>query len=241
MTTIAELEKRIVKAIETGQDPIPILKEEAELRAQIVMDERREQFQKIADERQRLKDKAAKIKEKIKQQDEAIDILLKARDSIVEALALILERAKELPKLQENCYAGFSDLQNFAWNVRGIPADYLGKDFKGCPMLRMKDGTVSADDMATRAFVWLKWAHGTLADLEKGQPQLPLREAEGLLVLEDDPEIEVKNCIVCSHDQVKTINGLLKQGKTSLRDIESQFGLSRSSLSRHKNNCLSQV
>ncbi|MGD0794948.1 MAG: hypothetical protein ABR958_05075 [Dehalococcoidales bacterium] len=240
MTTIAEIEKKIVKALETGQDPAPLLKEEAELQAQIGMDERREQLQKIADERQKLRDKAAKIKEKVKQQNEAIDAFLKARDSIVEALTLILERAKELPKLQENCYAGFSDIQNFAWNVRGTPADYLGSDFVGCPFLRMKDGTVSSDDMAARAFINLKWARGILADMEKGLPQLPLRKAEGLLVLEDDPEIEVGTCCVCSHADVETINGLLKNGKP-LRDIESQFSVSRSSLSRHKKNCLNQA
>jgi hypothetical protein len=45
-------------------------------------------------------------------------------------------------------------------------------------------------------------AHGCLAGLKKGQSQLPLKKAEGLL--ENEPESEAGSCIVCSHAEVET-------------------------------------
>ncbi|MFC1938582.1 helix-turn-helix domain-containing protein [Chloroflexota bacterium] len=52
-----------------------------------------------------------------------------------------------------------------------------------------------------------------------------------------DDESKAGSCIVCSHAEAETINSLLRQGK-SLRDIESEFDVSRSTLSRYKNRCL---
>jgi len=234
LAEVRRLQKEVVKALETGKDPAPILKELAELRAKIAMEAEREELQKIADQRQKLRDKAEAVKLKVQKQGEAIDAFLKARGAITEALAPIVDKARELPGLQEACYGGFHDIQQFGWTVRGIPFDYLGKDF-GCPMLEMEGGLVSADNKAIEAVSYLIAAHGCLAGLKKGQSRLPLKKAEGLL--ENEPETEAGGCIVCSHAEIETINNLLRQGK-SLRDIESQFDVSRSTLSRHKNRCL---
>ena len=75
-----------------------------------------------------------------------------------------------------------------------------------------------------------------MANLTKGElsiPEKPAGEFDGEL----ETESETGSCIVCSHAEVEAINNLLRQGKP-LRDIEAEFGVSRSSLSRHKGRCL---
>ena len=271
MTTITELQKRIVKALETGQDPAPIQKELAEVRAKIAAAVELEELQKIANERQKLRDKAEAVKGKVQKQSDAIDRFLELRDTLVKQLQPLIEPVKELAKLQApswerepgECYL-FNDVGQFAGAVQGIPLDYLGKDF-GCPFLEMRDGTQKADGKAVEAYNYLLWAHGILSNLQKGQSRLPLKKAEGLLeneaigaaetlgtdpkpvetvgteTLENEPIEPVEPvggeqiCRVCLHPEVDIINNLLRQGK-SLRDLESEFGISRSTLSRHHKN-----
>jgi len=244
MTTITELQKRIVKALETGQDPAPIEKELAELRAKIAMEAEREQLQKVANERQQLRDNAAKVQEKVKLQSDSIDRFLELRDKLVIQLQPLLEPMKELAKMAAAgwerepgaCYSGFGDIPQFAAAVKGIPEGYLPADF-GCPFLEMIGGQVDALNKASEAYSYFMSAHGILAGFTKGISDLPLRSAEGLMAIDNEPETEAGSCIVCSHAEVEAINNLLRQGKP-LRDIESEFEVSRSSLSRHKNNCL---
>ena len=232
--TIKAIQKQIVAKLEAGEDVSELTKRLAQERAKIAAQTEVEELKKIVDERQTLRDKATKIQERVKLQSEAIDTFLKARDAVTEALEPIVDKARELPKLQSECYAGFNDIQQFSWTVRRIPLDYLGKDF-GCPVLEGKDGIADCRDRATQAFWYIGAGLGLLQSLKRGLSQLPLKKAEGLLG--NEPESEAGGCIVCSHVEVKAINNLLRQGKP-LRDIESEFEVSRSSLSRHKNNCL---
>jgi hypothetical protein len=238
MATITELQKRVVKALESGQDPAPILKELAELRASIAMEAEKAELQKITDQRQQLRDKAEAIKGKVQKQGEAISRFLELRDSLVSQLQPLIEPMKELAKMQTmqrdgpgECYAGYSALPQFAGDVRGIPIDYLDKNF-GCPFLTMKGGKVDARNKAGEACNYLVWAVGILSNFESRVSPLPLKPAEGLMAIE--PESETGSCIVCSHEKVEAINNLLRQSKP-LRDIEAKFAVSRSSLSRHKN------
>ena len=50
-------------------------------------------------------------------------------------------------------------------------------------------------------------------------------------------EGQSQSCVVCQHPEREAIDKALHNGR-SLRDIESEFGTSRSSLSRHKSRCL---
>ncbi len=232
--TIKAIQKQIVTKLEAGEDITGLTRQLTRERAKIAAQAEVEQLKKIADERQTLRDKAEAIKVKVQKQGEAIDSFLKARDTITETLAPIVDKAKELPELQKNCYAEFNDIQQFAWTVRNIPLDYLGKGF-GCPLLESQDGLTDPRDRAAQAIWYINAGLGLLQSLKRGLSQLPLSKAEGLLEVE--PETEAGSCIVCSHAEVEAINNLLRQGRP-LRDIESEFGVSRSSLSRHKNNCL---
>ncbi|GAI78909.1 unnamed protein product [marine sediment metagenome] len=79
--------------------------------------------------------------------------------------------------------------------------------------------------------------------LETGQDPAPLlkelaelrtknaTEAEG-----ETTEVE-SSCRVCQHRERGAIDKALQEGR-SLRDIETEFNVSRSTLSRHKNHCL---
>ena len=245
LESVRSLQKQIVRALETGKDPAPLLTQLAEVRASIAMATEREELQRITDERQALRDKAGKVQEKVQKQSDAIDRLLKLRDSIVSQLQPLIEPMRELAKLQTpswgkepgECYL-FNDIGSFASAVKGIPEGYLPADFT-YPMLEMEGGLVSADNKATEALSYFMAAYGLLAALRKGQSQLTLKKAEGLLSVDDDdetPEVEL-DCRVCQHQERAAIDNLLKKNK-SLRDLESEFGVSRSTLSRHKNRCL---
>jgi hypothetical protein len=152
---------------------------------------------------------------------------------------------KELAKLQApswerepgECYL-FNDVGQFAGEVREIPKGYLPADF-GCPFLEMRDGTQKADGKAVDAYKYLLWAHGILASFQKGIHTPSLKPVEGLMAIDNEPEIfEIElNCRVCNHEKVKEINKALQDGRP-LRDLETEFNVSRSTLSRHKNKCL---
>ena len=55
MKTVKDLQKEIIRALEVGDDPAPIEKELADLRARIAAEAEQEMLQKIANARQRLK------------------------------------------------------------------------------------------------------------------------------------------------------------------------------------------
>jgi hypothetical protein len=284
--TIKAIQKQIVAKLEAGEDVSQLTRQLAEERAKIAAQAEVEELKKIANERQKLRDEAAKVQERVKLQGENIDKFLKLRDTLVSQLQPLIEPMKELAKMQSmnkdgpgECYAGFFDIGQFSAEVNKIPAGYLPADF-GCPFLEMADGKQDARDKAGEACAYLAWAYGILVNFQKGISTLPLRSVDGLMALDNEPEIEGGSCIVCehperetigaaetsgtepkpvetetlesepvetvgsetickvcTHPERETIDNLLRQGKP-LRDLESEFGVSRSTLSRHKNRCL---
>ena len=233
--TIKAIQKQIVAKLEVGEDVSELTRRLAQERARIAAQIEVEELKKIVDERQQLRDKAAKVQEKVKLQGEAIDAFLKVRDAIITPLAELVEKARDLPKLQSECYAQYHDAFVFGGDMRQIPKGYLLADFN-CPILDMASGVSESYDVAAQAFFYLQSGLGLLANLTKGEMTIPGKPA-GEFDGELEPETESGSCIVCSHPEVEAINSLLRQGKP-LRDIEAEFDVSRSSLSRHKNNCL---
>ena len=136
------------------------------------------------------------------------------------------------------CYSGFGNIKQFAAVVNGVPVGYLPVGF-GCPFLEMADGEVDALGKASEAYSYLGAALGIVASLQKRINTVHQRPAEGLLAIDNDPETsEVElNCRLCSHEKAAEINKALQDAR-SLRDIETEYNISRSTLSRHKNRCL---
>jgi hypothetical protein len=245
MATITELQKKVVKALETGQDPAPILKELADVRASIAMEAEKEELQKIADTRQALRDKAETVKGKVRKQGEAVDAFLKARDNLVSQLQPFLEPARELARMGRATWEGnpgecylYNDVRQFQASISDVPKELLPEDFK-CPILEMTAPGERSFGKAGEALRYLEACIGILANLRKGFMTAWLKPTDEGLLLDNEPETtepetETGSCIVCSSPEVETINNLLRQGKP-LRDIEAGFAVSRSSLSRHKN------
>ena len=237
--TIKAIQKQIIVKLEAGEDVSELTRRLAQERAKIAAKTEVDQLKQIADERQALRDSATKVQEKVKLQSDAIDQFLELRDTLVSQLQPLIEPMKELAKMAApswerepgTCYSGFNDLSQFAGEVRGIPERYLPADF-GCPFLEMEGGQVDALNKASEAFAYFTAVVGILTGFTKGISAIGLKRVEGLMAI-DETETESADCIVCSHAEVETINNLLSQAK-SLRDIESEFDVSRSSLSRHK-------
>ncbi len=243
--TIKAIQKQIVAKLEAGEDVSELSRQLAQERAKIAAAIEIQELKKIAEQRQQLRDKAEAVKVKVQKQGEAIDLFLKARDTLVSQLQPLLEPMKELAKMQAPSYSKepgecyiFNDIGNFAGAVRGVPEGYLPANF-GCPFLEMKDGTQKANDKANEAYAYLQWCYGILVNLKKGVSTLPLKLVDNPLLEAIEPETsEVElNCLVCNHEKVAEINKALQDGR-SLRDLEAEYNVSRSTLSRHKNKCL---
>ncbi len=243
--TIKAIQKQIIVKLEAGKDVSELTRRLAQERVKIATEGELAELQKIADERQQLRDKAEAVKSKVQKQGEAIDAFLSLRDKLVSQLEPLLEPMGELAKMASaswerdpgECYI-FNDMGQFAATVRSVPKGYLPADF-GCPFLEMKGGQVDAYGKAPEANAYFMAAVGILAGFTKGVRAIPLKPVEGLVAIDNEPETEARSCVICSHAEVETINNLLRQGKP-LRDIESEFGVSRSSLSRHKSRCLNE-
>jgi len=243
MITVRELQGRLVKALETNQDPAPILKEIAELRARQATKADLEQAKKVAGERQALRDKAEAVKVKVQTQGEAIDTFLKARDAILPKLQELQEPLRELAQMGNTsweanpgkCYL-FNDVGSFSVSVIDIPKELLPADFS-CPSLEMIQPGERSFGKAREALQYFQYCIGILSSLKKGSMNVHARPTDDSLLLDNEPETTEANCLVCQHEKVAEINEALKSGRP-LRDLETEFNVSRSTLSRHKNNCL---
>mgnify|MGYP001146971889 CR=1 FL=1 len=127
--TIKAIQKQIIVKLEAGEDVSELTRRLAQERAKIAAQAEVEQLNKIADERQALRDKAEAVKAKVQKQGEAIDTFLKARDTIITPLAELVEKAKELPKLQGACHEQYHDAFVFGADMRQIRKGYLPADF----------------------------------------------------------------------------------------------------------------
>lgn len=242
LTEIKALQKQIVKALELGEDPAPILQELADLRASIAMAAEREEFQKIADARQRLRDKAEAVKATTQKQGAAIDTVLQKRDILLAQLKPFMQPLQELAEMASpswerfpgSCYL-YSSPAAFQGSVISIPRELLGADFS-CPTLEMTEPGEHSPGKMVQALQYLAYCLGILQSFRKGSMLAHPRPTDGSLLLDSEPYPEPypdPPCKVCQHPEREAIDSALTEG-ASLRDIASQYGISKSTVDRHK-------
>ena len=242
MTTVREIQGRIVKALEDGTDPAPILQELAELRAklatQTAADLELAELQKVADERKALRDRVTAVKDKVIQQEANIAAFLKARDTLYAKLEPLNEEIKALATMGGRpgpCYL-YNNRDQFQAAVRRIvpPEDYFPQGF-GCSFISIRHGDRNAvEEAGTKFWDILQ----TLNGLGKSMALYPLRpDAKPVEVDGETADTVGRNgtgsCLVCQHQDRKAIDEALRDGK-SLRSIEAETSISRMTLSRHK-------
>lgn len=243
---IKALRKRIVNAQEKGEDVGSLSRELARVRAEVAAEAEVQELAKVADKRHALRGKAEAVLAKVHEQGEAIDAFLKARDPLVEALSPLLEPMRELAQLSNpswernpgQCYL-FNDVGSFAGALHDIPRELLPSDV-ACPTLEMTQPSERSFGKALQAAAHLEYCLGILVSFRKGAMTVNLRPTDRGLLLDGEPETsEVElACLVCQHEKAEAINKALQDGRP-LRELEAEYGVSRSTLSRHKNRCLS--
>lgn len=137
------------------------------------------------------------------------------------------KQAEEVP--YDNTYLVCPLRDDTVEAIRAVPKGYLDDGFS-CPFLEMQGGQADPYGKVDEAYSYFTSALGILSSFVKGQSKTTLVPTDELMSIDSEAG---GSCKVCSHPEVETINKLLRQGK-SLRDIESEFGVSRSGLSRHK-------
>lgn len=254
MTTenmIKQLRQKIVEAQEKGEDVSELSRQLRDARAEIAAQAEVEELKKVADQRNRWKAEAENVKTRAARQEAAIDRFLELRDDLLGKLQPFLEGMRELARRASmdregngEVFEEFPDAFNFGAAVSGLPRGYLPEDFT-CPMLELSPGTVPAYGKALEMFSYFQASLGLLSNFRKGVMTASLKGVDDGVGMpedleEDSDEEEVsqdRSCIVCESPDCPAIDRALQDGR-SLRDIEAEYGISRSSLSRHKNNCL---
>ena len=243
--TIRELQAKLVKALEEKRDTAPILRQIAEEKARQATGADLAEAEKIARERQELKDKAEKVTAKVERQGKAIDAFLEARSALLERLEPLVEPLQELAGMgaaswergSGECYL-YNDHGQFTGAVRGIPREMLPDGFS-CPTLAMLAPGETSYGKAEDASRYLQYAVGILQSYTKGAMPAITREGDDSLLLDGEPEL-TGGCLVCQHERLDMINDAL-QDERPLRELEAEYNVSRSTLSRHKNRCLKLV
>lgn len=238
---ITAIKKHIVAKLEAGEDVSELSRQLAQERAKIATEAEVQELQQIATERQKLKVKAEAVKVKAQTQGDAIDAFLKARDGLLPKLQELQEPLKELAQMANTswedhpgeCYL-FNDAGAFSASVIDLPRELLPKDFS-CPSLEMMQPSELSYGKARQAFQYFQYCIGILSSFKKGSMSVRARPTDDSLLL--DTETTEVNCLVCQHDRLNEINKALQAGRP-LRELETEYNVSRSTLSRHKNRCL---
>jgi len=235
---IAQIRQKIVEAQERGECTSALEKQLRQARLEEATKAEVAELQKIASQRLEWQKQADKVQEKVKKQGELITHFLELRDAITGPLKDLIDQAwaSGLIKAQNECYEQYHDVFQFGATVRGIPKNgYLPEGFC-CPQLIMANGKDYSQDKAAEALYYMQAAYGFLMNLTKGEMTVFQQEVDdgvGHDTENEGDEGQSQSCKVCAHAEVEAINKLLRQGR-HLRDIESEFDVSRSSLSRHK-------
>ena len=242
MTTnrIRELQKQIVANLEKGEDISELSHQLATERAKITALAEVVELQKIASSRRALRERAVNVEATVAQQATAVDEFLAHRDKLLPQVQELIEPMRELARMGRaswerdpgKCYL-YNDAGSFQGAVRGIPAELL-PDFK-CPTLEMAIPSEQSFGKSTEALRYLEYCAGILANFQRGFMKPSAASTDEALLLDTEPE--TGSCSVCDHPEAEAINKQLREGK-SLRDLEAEFSISRSTLSRHKNRCL---
>ena len=253
---ITELQGKLILAIEAkdtdAQDTLT--QEIAEVRSR---EAKRKEIADMAvevEKRDELRKRKERILERIRLQGEAIDAFMAKVQEITIPLQELVIRAKELPKLQLKTWEFYYNAQQLSFQNK-IPAGLLPPGTTA-PTLGLRGGLTDPQYVGGDALRALNHAFTLLTGLEVINGIIPTREPAGFEVFSDghDPDIpgaeiaeevsEVESpkesagdCFVCRHPMCESVNKFLEEGH-NLRDIEEYSGISRSSISRHKNNCL---
>jgi len=163
MRAILEIRKSIVKAMEAGQDIAELEAELKDARLAEQTDKEVKELAEIASARLQTKERADKVVLRADSQREAIKALLQARNEVVTPLRKVLNKANELPKLEDDCFAEFHDGIQAGATIRGLDGQ-LPDDFT-VPMLELGNGTNLSYDAAKQALWYLRAAHGLLVSL----------------------------------------------------------------------------
>ncbi len=246
-TEIRTLQRRIVDRIEDGKDTADLEHELARLRAEAAAQVEIEQLQGVAERRTKLRETAAAVRQKVRRQGEAIDAFLGARDELLAALQPHIEPMRRLVEAGSppwegsgECYL-YSNATQFGAAVSSIPKELLGADF-ACPTLVMAAPGEHSLGQVTRAAMHLQACVGILANFRKGSMSAYTHPGDSALLLDGEGEAETPaeapevRCPVCLHERVAEIDKGLQEGR-SLRDLEAEYNVSRSTLSRHRNKC----
>jgi len=164
MRTIPEIRKAIVQAMEAGQGIAELEAELKEARLAEQTDKEVKELAEIASTRLQTREKADHIVIKANTQREAIKAFLQQRNEAIVPLRKAIDKAKELPKMEEACYAEFHDGFYTGATIRGLDGQ-LPADFT-VPYLEIGDGTKrQVYDVAKEIFYYLQCANGLLSAL----------------------------------------------------------------------------
>ncbi len=238
MNKVEELRGKIAAAITRGEDTAEL---EKELRTALIErqadDMTRGEVAKahdLARQHQAWQAKAAEIISTVERQNTSVKKIMDTRDGLVKDLQQLLKKLKELlPVAEDACCGRYRQLYVFKDDTRAIPAKYFTSNFELRYIYR-RDSVPMFDDNFVGAMVFrLEEVLSIWQGLYevKVPPQQQRQPAD--VLGEDVPEADAgPSCSVCAHPQRAEIDQAIQAG-TPLRDIEKQYGTSKSSLSRH--------
>lgn len=163
MRMIAEIRKQIRLAMEKGES---IDELDVELKEAIVSDQAEKLIKEdaeIVSLKLQTRERATKLVTRANTQREAIKAFLQARNEVVAPIRKAIEKAKDLPKLEDACWAEFHDMMIAGSCVSAVDGQ-LPADFT-FPMLELGNGQTHAYDKAKEAFMYLQYANGILTAL----------------------------------------------------------------------------
>jgi hypothetical protein len=234
MVTINEIRKRIVSALQLGQDTSDLERQLKQKRQEEATRLEVSELAAIAQKRHAWQMKALAIREKAQRQGAAIDAFLAQRDRIMPLLRAVVEQVEILNGMQPACFSEYNNYSAYDL-TRDLPQGFLLNDFN---MPLLEHDKEYAVELSEAILLHLRRAYDALAGAKKAPikplPGQPVKDG----LLDDGPEmqevIEESRCTICQHPELAAIDQDLK-ADVPLRTIEEKYpGTSRSSLSRHK-------
>ena len=232
MTAIEQIEslrRQIVEALSEDRDTSVLERQLAEARIAEATRSELKELQPLAEQVRQWRERATELAATAESQAAAIATFLEARDAVTKPLLAMLPKVAALIPLQQAAqeHRGFIHPELAAHLPPGFTIETLSAG-----------AFEDAHDKAVEALYHVRAGTGILSSLRRERRQIlggtdtgdPNSAPGGT---ETATEAGGPACSVCRHAQVKDIDRLLK-GKTSLRTIASEYGVSRSALSRHR-------
>lgn len=221
---IQSLRAQIVESLSRGESTIELETKLKDARAAAASSAEVDSLRGKAEQIRQRRERAARLVQDAKAQSEAIDCFLAARDAVIGPLLELLPKAVELVSLQNSATV----LRGF---VDPALAEFLPPGFT-TPVIAGKDGVSDCHDRAAEAVFYLRSGCGLLQSLQREN-----RVVMGQPARADDHVVAAETgepaCSICAHPERASIDRFLYE-KRPLRSLEEEFGVSRSSLSRHR-------